>query len=399
MENIQQIPQILDRVANTFYLYEGQERFWDGKLLLCKHKRQIFRCKECGGSQICEHNKIKSQCKSCKGSQICQHNRLKAQCKSCKGSSICIHNREKFKCTQCKGVSICKHNTRRICCKQCKGSQICEHDKVRSFCKHCKGSQICEHDKIRKECKTCEGSAICKHNKLKYRCKECEGSAICKHNKLKYQCRECGGNQFCEHKKLKHRCKTCGGSSLCRSEWCETYANKKYDKYCLRCFVHLFPDKPVVRNYKTKEFTVVEYIKKCFSDKDWINDKKITDGCSSKRPDLLLDLGYQVIIIEIDENQHDTYDSTCENKRIMTLSRDVNHRPMIFIRFNPDDYIEKNTKITGCFSIGKDGICRVKKSKEKEWENRLETLRERIQYWLEIRTYKTIEIEQLFYDT
>ena len=38
-----------------------------------------------------------------------------------------------------------------------------------------------------------------------------------------------------------------------------------------------------------------------FSDYTWISDKKIYDGCYKRRPDLLLDLGYQVIIIEVDE--------------------------------------------------------------------------------------------------
>lgn len=80
--------------------------------------------------------------------------------------------------------------------------------------------------------------------------------------------------------------------------------------------MYTFPDKPVARNYKTKEFAVVEYIKNIFPDFTWIQDKKVQDGCSSKRPDLLLDLGYQVIIIEIDENQHTDYDCSCENKRL-----------------------------------------------------------------------------------
>jgi hypothetical protein len=54
--------------------------------------------------------------------------------------------------------------------------------------------------------------------------------------------------------------------------------------------------------------------------------------------------------IEIDENQHVAYDCSCENKRIMELSQDVGHRPIVFIRFNPDGYKDhkgtyKNTNI------------------------------------------------------
>ena len=84
---------------------------------------------------------------------------------------------------------------------------------------------------------------------------------------------------------------------------------------------------------------MVEYIKTKYHDFEWIVNKTIKEGCSKRRPDLLLDLGYQVIIIEIDENQHIDYDCSCENKRIMELSEDVGHRTIIFIRFNPDDYL------------------------------------------------------------
>jgi Holliday junction resolvasome RuvABC endonuclease subunit len=40
----------------------------------------------------------------------------------------------------------------------------------------------------------------------------------------------------------------------------------------------------------------------------------------------------------------------------------------------------------------------VKKSKQNEWEKRLETLTEQIDYWLENKTDKMVEIIQLFYD-
>ena len=39
----------------------------------------------------------------------------------------------------------------------------------------------------------------------------------------------------------------------CKSEWCFTLVTKKYDGYCRFCYMNLFPDKPVSRNYKTKE--------------------------------------------------------------------------------------------------------------------------------------------------
>jgi hypothetical protein len=41
----------------------------------------------------------------------------------------------------------------------------------------------------------------------------------------------------------------------------------------------------------------------------------------------------------------------------------------------------------------------LKKSKLKEWAERLECLRAQIQYWIENPTDKTVEVIQLFYDT
>jgi len=57
---------------------------------------------------------------------------------------------------------------------------------------------------------------------------------------------------------------------------------------------------------------------------------------------MLLDLGYHVIIVEVDENQHKKYDCSCSNKRIMELSQDVNHRPIVFIRINTDEYLSQS---------------------------------------------------------
>ena len=189
-------------------------------------------------------------------------------------------------------------------------------------------------------------------------------------------------------------------SKTCINEWCYTTVAEKYDGYCLFCYMNMFPDKPVSRNYKTKEFAVVEYIKNKFQNFDWIADKIISGGCSKRRPDLLLDLGYQIIIIEIDENQHIDYDCSCENKRLMELSQDLGHRPIVFIRFNPDDYKKEDINIPSCWGLNKKGICAVKKSKKDEWNDRLTCLENMITYWTNPKniTDKIIEIIQLFYD-
>ena len=371
-----------------------------GGSAFCEHGKQKAKCRECGGSAFCEHGKLKAQCKDCGGSAYCEHGKRKAQCKECGGGSICEHRKVKARCKECGGSQICEHGKVKSQCKECGGSAFCEHGKQKARCKECGGGSICEHGKVKTHCKECGGSQICEHGKVRSRCKECGGSSICEHGKVKTRCKECGGSAFCEHGKQKARCRDCGGSALCRNSWCNTHATKKYENYCLHCYIHMFPDKPVARNYKNKEASVSEYIKSKYSQFEWITDKKVQDGCSRRRPDLLLDLGYQVIIIEIDENQHIRYDSTCENKRTMELSQDVGHRPIVFIRFNPDDYMNGGNKITSCWGLTKQGICTVKKTKNIEWEERLNALSTQIDYWIDEnnKTDKTVEIVQLFYD-
>ena len=190
-------------------------------------------------------------------------------------------------------------------------------------------------------------------------------------------------------------------SSCCKSEWCVTRSDpNRYEGYCKNCYVHLYPEKNINIRHKTKEANVINYITSNFSNYTWITDKKIIDGCSRKRPDLLLDLGYQVLIIEIDEHQHSSYSDMCENKRVMELSQDIGHRPIVIIRFNPDGYKINNRKISSCWNYTDTGSCVLNKSKKNEWKMRLNKLSETIKYWIDGNnvTEKTIEMIKLFYD-
>ena len=186
----------------------------------------------------------------------------------------------------------------------------------------------------------------------------------------------------------------------CKTPLCHTKANPNYDNYCLRCYTYIYPDRKNLKNYKTKEQTVINYVKTTFTDLTIITDKINPDGCSKKRPDILIDLGYQIIIIEIDENQHKAYDITCENKRIMEISQDNQHRPIIFIRFNPDSYKLNGVKVKSCWKLSKLGILMLDKTMQIEWENRLSQLKEEIGFWINPNNIsnKTIHNVYLFYD-
>ena len=293
---------------------------------------------------------------------------------------------------------ICIHNRRRFHCVACKGAGICEHLKRRTRCKECGGNDLCPHGGEKENCVPCGGTSICEHGKRRRRCVECFGAGICEHNKNRQNCLECGGNMFCIHDKKKSRCKICDGSELCKAPLCDTRGIKKYDGYCLPCCIHYCPEIQVSRNFKTKENDVVQRVLAKYPDFNWIFDKKIQDGCSKRRPDLLLDLGSHVIIIEVDENKHTTYDCSCQNKRLMEISQDIGHRPVVFIRFNPDAYVnQEGKKVTSCWRINGYGVLDISKSKHDEWLTRINILIQQLEYWINNVPHKTVEIVELFY--
>jgi hypothetical protein len=184
----------------------------------------------------------------------------------------------------------------------------------------------------------------------------------------------------------------------CQSSFCEErFYNPKYDGYCMHCFIHTFPDKPVVRNYKTKEKAIKDFIFSHFSQLTWVWDKKIQDGCSQRRPDFLCDLGEKILIVEVDENQHTNYDSTCEIARINNLVQDVYFRPIVMIRINTDSYNNEVGIVKSPWNVGKDGIVRI--TDEKEWNERLEKLKNTIEMCISCeKPNDLITIHSLFFE-
>ena len=226
-------------------------------------------------------------------------------------------------------------------------------------------------------------------------------STIDRANKIYAETQKKPKTRKCKHDKRKHDkqfqyCKQCGGSALCKASHCETMGIKKYSGYCLSCCLEVCPDIEVLRNYKTKEKDVVERITNHFKDYSWITDKKIADGCSKRRPDLLLDLKSHIIIVEVDEKKHSSYDSSNDNKRVTELLKDVNNRPIVFIRFNPDNYIDNNgNKVKSCWKLNKQGVFYI--ANLKDWNHRIETLIEQIMYSIQNPAQKIVETIYLFY--
>jgi len=123
----------------------------------------------------------------------------------------------------------------------------------------------------------------------------------------------------------------------------------------------------------------------------------VKNGYSRRRPDLFLDLGYQFIIVEIDEGRHKCRSYSDEFERMMAISQDIKDRPVIFIRFNPDNYVINKEKFPSCWHKNELGSVVVKQNKIYEWIYRLEALKSRILYWSKTKSIRTLEVDKLFF--
>jgi Holliday junction resolvase len=71
-----------------------------------------------------------------------------------------------------------------------------------------------------------------------------------------------------------------------------------------------------------------------------VSTDRIVDGgeCGRERPDRVFYFDSKVVIVECDENQHQSILESCEYARMVTLGQMYGGAPVYFIRFNPDKY-------------------------------------------------------------
>jgi len=206
---------------------------------------------------------------------------------------------------------------------------------------------------------------------------------ICQHGRQKVACFDCVGHLVCKY----HAVSGCG-----------TFGSARYEGHCVRCFSHLFPEQPIARQYRIKERHLFDAITVRFPDRAWVLNRTIDGGCSRRRPDVFLDVGTFILVIEVDELQHQGY--SCEHRRLMEIFVDGSSRPVVMLRFNPDDFVDADgRRVTSCFGLDARGFCQVNPSKVDEWQARLEALFARIEAFLaRPEMDREVTVEHLFFD-
>lgn len=112
---------------------------------------------------------------------------------------------------------------------------------------------------------------------------------------------------------------------------CGTFVPKKGD-LCAQC------DRTRKRHgVRVRETRVKNYLDdNGFQYTSW-NKQADEKACGRYRPDLVFDCGTHVVLLEVDEDAHETYARECEAKRVMDLFGAYGGLPVAFLRFNPPD--------------------------------------------------------------
>ena len=353
-------------------------------------------------------------CKDCKLDSMI--NVIHAKCIGCKikhPSYNYPNDKKRLYCGDCKlegMIDVANVNAKCIKCEIKRANFNFPNELKALFCGDCKSEGMINiKDKKCFGCKNKIPSFNYSNEKKALYCKKCKLDGMIDIISIKKLCIKCNikmpsFNNTNETKAI--YCKDCkleGMVNIISKRCIIPLCDKKQqiDNYCYRCFYALNPNDDRCKRIKIKENEVKKFIQKEFADLSFIFDEHIKgDGlCINKRPDILLNLNKHSIIIEIDENQHKGYNIDCDISRTNKIQEALN-RPIIIIRFNPDDYInENNKKITSPFIINKKlGLTTIPKNKEEEWNNRLLKLKETIIENLEYKSDEPIKIIKLFYD-
>lgn len=121
---------------------------------------------------------------------------------------------------------------------------------------------------------------------------------------------------------------------------------KRICKYCDIREESDYICKECQRNGRRKEWSIVRHIKRSIDKIPFLHDSSsMFEGCSKRRPDIFFELPRHYVIIEIDENQHKSYDDSCECSRINEIINALaTDKAVTFIRYNPDS-VRNNKKL------------------------------------------------------
>jgi hypothetical protein len=114
------------------------------------------------------------------------------------------------------------------------------------------------------------------------------------------------------------------------------------------CAATCCPIKSKKHREKTKEMTILKYLKDQLPDIDFIHNRSVGMNCIDESdntndkerkghlfPDIRIDCGFYQLIVEVDEFEHRGANYACDKRRMFDIIAELG-MPCIFIRYNPD---------------------------------------------------------------
>lgn len=200
-------------------------------------------------------------------------------------------------------------------------------------------------DLVSKMCSKCgQTQAVFGESKTELFCKGCSTPEM--KNVIAKMCEKCGEHQPSFNYPKEKIPRFC---SNCKLDGMEDIKNPK----CISCKLFMVNKKPHLCAYckpestlkqKTHEMQVVNYLEE--NNIKFVHNKSVGFVCGNYRPDVKIDAGTHLVIVEIDEDQHSQYDSSCELARMLNIHQ-AEGLKCIFLRYNPDvvRYNDKVVKI------------------------------------------------------
>ncbi|KAJ3366398.1 hypothetical protein GGF32_005400 [Allomyces javanicus] len=192
------------------------------------------------------------------------------------------------------------------------------------------------------------------------------GTSVCDpHSKQNYGCKCCThdrqvqgyATRYCYHLFKRHECGSCKGRKICTTVGCHLRAWEKGGGLCMICFLDANPGHVLAKAHRAKEVDVVAHVRRLCPDLPFLYNKCIPTGTARRRPDISLDLGSFVLVLEIDEDQHRGSAYVDEHARIQDLQADANGRPLVVIRFNPDRFLDAaGNVVESCWARSASGL-------------------------------------------
>ena len=349
---------------------------------------------------------------------------------------VCIQHGAKVKTCSVEG---CNHQSKvgGVCIKHGAKVPECSVDGCNNKSKI--GGVCIQHGAVTTRCSIegCNNSAVkggvcVQHGAVTTRCsiegcnKQAQLSGLCiSHGAQMKRCRVDGCNNYVQ------KCGVCvkHGADVrkeCHSEWCESNAYYKNEEdgnyYCLDCLLSIKPDDPRLKTCVRKEFYVLAELERklpwlqessvkvvwdsgiAAATDDLISDENFVlqykpGACSGKRPDLLCDFGGFILVIEIDENQHLRNCVSSEKQKMNEIWEQLGNKPIAFIRFNPDEYIDDDgVKHASTFKTYRvcNGEKRVRATHTGEFEERMTHFAEVVSHVVENQVQG---VQFLYYDS